>query len=187
MKATVIESPIGPLLSLVDGRGRLRRLDLPKGRTAAGLLRDAGNPDRDDRASRHVARQLDQYFAGKLTEFDLETAPEGTPFQRSVWRMLERIPYGETWSYGELARRLKRPGAARAVGHANGTNPIAIVIPCHRVIGSNGTLTGYGGGLEAKRRLLELEGAWTGSFSDSGASSLVSANGPVSHTGRKQE
>ena len=157
MKATVIESPIGPLLSLVDDRGRLLRLDLPKGRTVAGLLRDAGDPDRDQSAGGHVARQLDRYFAGTLTEFALETAPVGTTFQRSVWRLLERIPYGETWSYGEMARRLEKPGAARAVGRANGLNPIAIIIPCHRVIGANGTLTGYGGGLVAKRRLLDLE------------------------------
>jgi len=159
VKATVIESPIGPLLSCVDHRGRLLRLDLPKGRTVAELIRDAGSPDCDDGAGRHVARQIDQYFAGRLTAFDLEMQPEGTPFQMSVWSMLAHIPYGETWSYGELARRLHRAGAARAVGRANGANPIAIVIPCHRVIGSNGTLTGYGGGLATKRRLLELESA----------------------------
>ena len=157
MKATVIDSPIGPLLSVVDARGRLLRLDLPKGRTADVMLRDGGGVDRDQAAGRHVARQLDQYFAGELRQFDLETAPDGTTFQRSVWRLLERIPYGETWSYGEMARRLEKPGAARAVGRANGLNPIAIIIPCHRVIGANGTLTGYGGGLVAKRRLLDLE------------------------------
>lgn len=164
VKATVIESPIGPLLSVVDDKGRLLRLDLPKGRTVDGLLRDVGALGRDQSAGRHVARQIDQYFSGKLTEFDLQTAPAGTSFQLSVWQMLERIPYGETWSYGELARRLQKPGAARAVGRANGTNPIAIVIPCHRVIGANGTLTGYGGGLVTKQRLLDLERAFTESI-----------------------
>lgn len=157
MKVTIIDSPIGPLLAFLDERGRLVRLDLPKGRDSKRLLKDAGNPTRDDRAGVHVARQLDLYFAKKLQQFDLDTAPAGTPFQLQVWRMLQRIPYGRTWSYGQLARRVRRPGAARAVGRANGTNPIAIVIPCHRVIGADGTLTGYGGGLEAKRFLLELE------------------------------
>ena len=92
-----------------------------------------------------------------LTEFYLTLSPEGTPFYREVWRELERIPYGRTISYGRLARRLGKPGAARAVGTANGRNPLPIVIPCHRVIGSDGSLTGYGGGLRFKRALLELE------------------------------
>jgi methylated-DNA-[protein]-cysteine S-methyltransferase len=102
-------------------------------------------------------RQLRAYFAGKLENFDLPLAPEGTPFQRAVWKLLCDIPYGETISYGELARRVGNPKASRAVGLANGSNPIAIVIPCHRVIGSNGKLTGYGGGLPLKEKLLALE------------------------------
>lgn len=103
-------------------------------------------------------RQLQAYFAGRLREFDLPLAPRGTPFQLRTWRSLQEIPYGTTISYGELARRIDRPTAARAVGAANGCNPIPIVVPCHRVIGSDGSLTGYGGGLEIKRKLLQLEG-----------------------------
>ena len=102
-------------------------------------------------------RQLRAYFAGELENFDLPLAPQGTPFQLSVWNRLCEIPYGETISYGELARRLGNPNASRAVGLANGSNPIPIVIPCHRVIGSNGKLTGYGGGLPIKEKLLALE------------------------------
>lgn len=102
-------------------------------------------------------RQLSAYFAGKAEAFDLPLAPEGTAFQLNVWRQLGEIPYGETISYGELARRIGNPNACRAVGLANGTNPIPIVIPCHRVIGSNGKLTGYGGGLDIKEKLLALE------------------------------
>ena len=106
---------------------------------------------------REAIRQLAAYFAGELEIFDLPLAPEGTPFQLAVWRRLNDIPYGETISYGELARRLGNPKASRAVGLANGANPIPIVIPCHRVIGSNGKLTGYGGGLPIKEKLLALE------------------------------
>ncbi len=106
---------------------------------------------------KEAASQLRSYFAGELQEFDLPLAPEGTPFQREVWEQLCRIPYGETISYGELARRIGNPKACRAVGLANGSNPISIVIPCHRVIGSNGKLTGYGGGLATKEKLLALE------------------------------
>jgi len=104
-----------------------------------------------------VKRQLEEYFAGKRTTFDVSLAPEGAPFEREVWRALEEIPYGETVSYGEIARRVGQPTAARAVGTANGHNPIAVIVPCHRVIGADGSLTGYGGGLERKRLLLELE------------------------------
>jgi methylated-DNA-[protein]-cysteine S-methyltransferase len=106
---------------------------------------------------REAERQLSLYFAGELEEFDLPLAPQGTPFQQRVWRELSKIPYGATISYGELARRIGNPNASRAVGLANGSNPIAIVIPCHRVIGSDGKLTGYGGGLTVKEKLLALE------------------------------
>jgi methylated-DNA-[protein]-cysteine S-methyltransferase len=102
-------------------------------------------------------RQVSEYLAGERTSFDLPLRMEGTPFQREVWQALTEIPYGETVSYGELARRIGRPDACRAVGLANGRNPISIVVPCHRVIGASGTLTGYGGGLGRKRFLLELE------------------------------
>jgi methylated-DNA-[protein]-cysteine S-methyltransferase len=102
-------------------------------------------------------RQLREYFAGQRTRFDLPLHPAGTAFQRDVWSELQRIPYGETISYGELARRVGHPAAARAVGAANGANPIPIVIPCHRVIGANGKLTGFGGGIPVKQKLLALE------------------------------
>jgi methylated-DNA-[protein]-cysteine S-methyltransferase len=111
---------------------------------------------------REAIAQLNAYFAGELRRFDLPLAPEGTPFQREVWSALTAIPYGETVSYGVLARRLGRPAASRAVGAANGQNPIPIVIPCHRVIGADGSLTGFGGGLAIKRRLLDLEAVTLG-------------------------
>ncbi|MCF7221243.1 methylated-DNA--[protein]-cysteine S-methyltransferase [Marilutibacter chinensis] len=106
-----------------------------------------------------VAAQLDGYFAGQRTVFDLPLAPEGTAFQRSVWLELARIPYGSTVSYAQMASRVGRPAAVRAVGAANGRNPLPIVLPCHRVIGADGSLTGFGGGLPTKQFLLELEGA----------------------------
>jgi methylated-DNA-[protein]-cysteine S-methyltransferase len=106
-----------------------------------------------------LRRQLAEYFAGQRTAFELPLAPAGTPFQRGVWDALVAIPYGETRSYGELAALVGKPGAARAVGSANHDNPIAVVIPCHRVIGAGGSLTGYAGGIDRKRYLLELEGA----------------------------
>jgi len=104
-------------------------------------------------------RQLDQYFAGRLQTFDLPLAPSGTDFQRKIWALLQKIPYGQTSTYAELAKMIGQPTACRAVGAANGRNPLPIVIPCHRVISSSGKLTGYAGGLEAKQALLELEGA----------------------------
>jgi methylated-DNA-[protein]-cysteine S-methyltransferase len=104
-----------------------------------------------------AAAQLDEYFAGKRRTFDLPMTLDGTEFQRTVWRALADVPYGETCTYGELARVIGRPSASRAVGAANGANPIAIILPCHRVIGSNGTLTGYGGGLPLKKKLLAME------------------------------
>lgn len=113
----------------------------------------------DEQAFPKVVEQLEAYFAGELTEFDVPFELEGTPFQRQVWSALVEIPYGTTASYGDVARRIGRPTAFRAVGLANGRNPVAIIVPCHRVIGSTGTLTGYGGGLDRKRVLLELEGS----------------------------
>jgi methylated-DNA-[protein]-cysteine S-methyltransferase len=112
---------------------------------------------RDDGAIADVAEQLQEYFRGERQSFDLNLAPRGTGFQLDVWRALQRIPYGETRSYSDIAREIGRPAAVRAVGAANGANPIPIVIPCHRVVGSNGSLTGFGGGIETKRWLLELE------------------------------
>jgi methylated-DNA-[protein]-cysteine S-methyltransferase len=112
---------------------------------------------RDDRRLGAARAQLAEYFAGRRTRFELPLAPRGTAFQRAVWAELQRIPYGETATYGEIARALGKPGASRAVGGANHENPISIVIPCHRVIGADGSLTGYGGHVSRKRRLLDLE------------------------------
>ena len=112
---------------------------------------------RDDGPLRAARRELEEYFAGERREFSVALAPVGTPFQQQVWQALRAIPYGETISYGELARRIGNPRAVRAVGLANGRNPISVIVPCHRVIGADGTLTGYGGGLERKRFLLALE------------------------------
>jgi methylated-DNA-[protein]-cysteine S-methyltransferase len=148
-----MDSPVGPLLLVGDDKG-LRRLEFVKGRAPVRVepaWREDAAPLQD------AIRQLRDYFAGKLEKFDIPLAPEGTPFQLQVWKRLCEIPYGETISYGELARRVGNPKASRAVGLANGSNPIAIVIPCHRVIGSNGKLTGYGGGLPLKEKLLALE------------------------------
>src|SRR5439155_15741518 len=104
-----------------------------------------------------AAIQLEQYFAGERTEFDLDVEVDGTPFERRVWDAVRAIPYGETATYADIARRIGRPSAFRAVGRANGRNPVAVIVPCHRVIGSDGSLTGYAGGIEMKRALLDLE------------------------------
>jgi methylated-DNA-[protein]-cysteine S-methyltransferase len=148
MVYTWMESPVGRLLLAADEKG-LRQL-LFRGKPEKGWRED---PE----ALAEPVRQLRAYFAGELHDFDVPLAPEGTPFQLRVWRELRNIPYGQTISYGELARRIGSPNGSRAVGLANGANPISIVVPCHRVIGSNGKLTGYGGGLENKELLLALE------------------------------
>ena len=156
MRYDEVETPIGPLLAVADEEG-LRRIFFPDRRGRAqepqeGWVRDAG-------PFRELRRQLGEYFAGRRRSFSLKLAPRGTEFQRATWRALCEIPYGQTISYGELARRVGRPAASRAVGAANGANPLPIVVPCHRVIGKDGSLTGFGGGLPVKRALLELEGA----------------------------
>lgn len=114
-------------------------------------------PGPSDAVARSVLEQLDEYFRGARKRFDHPLAPHGTPFQLEVWRELQRIPYGETRTYAQIAQSIQRPAAVRAVGAANGANPIPIIIPCHRVVGSNGSLTGFGGGLDVKRALLALE------------------------------
>ncbi len=148
---TRLTTPVGELQLKSNGRAIVELL-LPGGKRP--LQRSASD---DEPLLREAVRQLKAYFAGKLTAFDLPLAPEGTAFQRRVWRALCDIPFGTTVSYGELARRIGQPTACRAVGAANGRNPIAIVIPCHRVIGSDKSLTGYGGGLKTKSWLLEHE------------------------------
>ncbi len=148
-----IDSPLGPLLLAADETG-LRSIDFVNGRRPVSP-RPTWREDRE--FLREPIQQLHAYFAGDLEAFDLPLEPNGTEFQLAVWRELCGIPYGETISYGELARRIGNPNSSRAVGLANGANPIPIVIPCHRVIGSNGKLTGYGGGLPIKEKLLALE------------------------------
>lgn len=150
---TQIESPLGPLLLSSNDAG-LREIQFVNGRHSAHV-----EPGWQENAAalKEPVRQLRAYFAGELKDFDLPLAPKGTEFQQNVWAELCSIPYGETISYGELARRIGNPNASRAVGLANGSNPIPIIIPCHRVIGANGKLTGYGGGLPIKEKLLALE------------------------------
>jgi methylated-DNA-[protein]-cysteine S-methyltransferase len=148
-----IDSPIGPLL-LAGDTTTLRRLAFVR----EGRPEPDGDWAPDARGVLDgVCRELDAYFAGRLTRFETAVEPEGTEFQRRVWRALVGIPYGQTRSYGELARHIGAEKAVRAVGAANGANPIAIIVPCHRVIGANGSLTGFGGGLPVKRALLDLE------------------------------
>lgn len=148
-----LPTPIGSLRLVADAQG-LREVWFETGRH-----RKSPQPDWLLAPERLATprRQLEEYFAGTRTQFDLELHPIGTPFQLAVWAELGRIPYGATISYGELARRIEQPLAVRAVGAANGRNPLPIVLPCHRVIGSNGNLTGFGGGLPTKRFLLSME------------------------------
>lgn len=156
--ATRITTPLGTLVAVVDAGGALLALDF-EGVGPAARWRDM--PE-DRRSGQPIEHALTRYFAGELRAFQLPLAPVGTPFQKRVWQELQKIPYGQTISYAELAQRVGAPRAARAVGRANGSNPIAIVVPCHRVIGADGTLTGYAGGLERKRRLLALEALHSG-------------------------
>jgi methylated-DNA-[protein]-cysteine S-methyltransferase len=147
-----IATPIGRLRLAGDEKGL-------RGISFENRFRPSESSDRPGALApfREAIDQLNAYFAGERRRFDLPLAPEGTPFQREVWSALTTIPYGETVSYGELARQLGKPAATRAVGAANGRNPIPIIIPCHRVIGADGSLTGFGGGLAVKRALLALE------------------------------
>ena len=154
---TQIPSPIGPLQLIGDGTA------------LQGLYMHPYNPPEDWRETSEpfatAIAQLDQYFAGERTEFDLNLDMRGTQFQKDVWNALLTIPYGETRSYGDIAKQIGRPDRARAVGAANGSNPISIIVPCHRVVGSTGKLTGYAGGLDVKRRLLDHErgvSSWDG-------------------------
>ena len=153
MYYTYATSPIGQLL-LAGSADALQVIGFPHGDKARGA--DIGW-ERYDEPFKKTARQLNEYFAGERREFELELAPEGTKFQVEVLEALRGIPYGETRTYRDIAVAVGRPKAVRAVGNANGRNPLPIVIPCHRVIGSDGSLTGFGGGIEAKRYLLELE------------------------------
>lgn len=150
---TSIDSPIGELLLLGDGEA-LHGLYMQNGRKPAQV---APQWRRSAAPFAGVRDELREYFAGERISFQTPLAMDGSGFELRVWHALTEIPYGETVSYGEIAKRIGQPSAARAVGLANGRNPIGVIVPCHRVIGANGTLTGYGGGLERKQLLLELE------------------------------
>jgi AraC family transcriptional regulator of adaptative response/methylated-DNA-[protein]-cysteine methyltransferase len=163
LHTTRIETPLGTMIAAATGRGVCmleyadsRHLESESRQLAAafGVAPAEGkNPHLDT-----LCRQLDEYFAGERREFDIPLDPVGTPFQKEVWEALRRIPYGRTITYGRQAAIIGRPSATRAVANANGRNKISIVLPCHRVIGADGSLTGYGGGMERKKKLLELEG-----------------------------
>ena len=150
-----VDSPVGPLLLTSDGAALTRVHFQSPGRP----LRPERTWQHDKSPFKTACAQLKEYFAGRRRDFSVRLSLAGTDFQRMVWQALQAIPYGETITYGELARRIGQPTAARAVGLANGSNPVPIIVPCHRVIGADGSLTGFGGGLRTKRHLLELEGA----------------------------
>jgi O-6-methylguanine DNA methyltransferase len=156
-----IDSPIGPLNLGVSEEG-LVALEFERGKFPPKMKNITW--EKSGERTKPIARELAQYFAGKRREFTFPLDLRGTPFQLQCWRALLAIPYGETRSYADIARAVHKPQAFRAVGMANNRNPIAIIVPCHRVIASDGTLCGYGGGLDVKRRLLELEGALTGTL-----------------------
>ncbi|WP_433340198.1 methylated-DNA--[protein]-cysteine S-methyltransferase [Streptomyces sp. CA-253872] len=162
---TLTDSPYGTL-TLVATDGVLSGLYLPRHRHRPA---DETFGERDARPFAPALDQLGAYFAGELTTFDLPLHQDGTPFQRTVWDALVRIPYGETRSYGQLATALGKPSASRAVGLANGRNPISIIVPCHRVVGADGSLTGYAGGVEKKKALLAFERARTGATAATGS------------------
>lgn len=153
MKHAVIASPIGPLTLVGDGTALIGLYF--DGHLRTPRLTDLG--PRVDDGFEPAKQQLAEYFAGTRREFDLDLAPRGSAFEKQVWALLTKIPYGETRTYGQLAAELGDPGAAQAVGNANGWNPISVIVPCHRVVGTSGGLTGYAGGLTRKRFLLSLE------------------------------
>ncbi|MGD8149202.1 methylated-DNA--[protein]-cysteine S-methyltransferase [Ornithinimicrobium sp. Y1694] len=151
-----VDSPVGPLRLTTDG-DHLTGVYFAEHRHAPEDLGAEVSAQQAPQVLRDAAAQLAEYFAGEREDFDLPLASAGTDFQERVWAHLRAIPYGQTWSYGQLASALGQPNASRAVGLANGKNPISIVVPCHRVVGSDGSITGYGGGVERKQRLLDLE------------------------------
>ena len=160
MNYQILDTPIGPL-RLVSNGSRLVKIEFDGRYTEQQVGSNTGDP-----LLARAADQLREYFAGRRQRFDLPLAPAGTPFQRSVWAALQDIPLGEVRSYRDIAIAIGRPAAVRAVGAANGRNPLPLVVPCHRVVGSDGSLTGFAGGLAIKRRLLELEGALTAGRGD---------------------
>ena len=154
----LIETRFGVFAAWVDGEGRLVRFFV----RAANVAQVDPSAEHDDKAIAPVKKQIEEYCAGKRREFEFERGAKGTPFQHDVWEALMEIPFGATTSYGAIAKRIGYPNGARAVGLANGANPIALVVPCHRVVGSDGSLTGYGGGLPLKRALLRHEAVVAG-------------------------
>ena len=150
------QSPIGQLL-LVGADGVLEELHFANSPDQEKIIDDRRHYQHDQAGFAKVIQQLSEYFSGRRQDFDLTLSPKGTAFQQSIWQELRKIPFGRTASYGEIARRVGNPKASRAVGMANSKNPIPIVVPCHRVIGKDGSLTGFGGGLEIKKQLLKLE------------------------------
>ena len=157
-----IETPFGTFAAWVDEAGRLLRFKF----RIAGAAEVDPQAERDVKALGDVRRQVDEYGKGKRQDFEFELRPEGPDFNKLVWNALLEIPYGRTTTYGKLAKSIGHPNAARAVGAANGANPIALIVPCHRVIGSDGSLTGYAGGLPLKRKLLEHEARVAGTRFD---------------------
>jgi methylated-DNA-[protein]-cysteine S-methyltransferase len=177
--ASVFPTPVHEVVLAVDQRGAVKHLDFAGKTSSAELLARLarkGALELDAARCAPAQGQVMEYFAGRRTAFELALDGDGTPFQKLVWAALCAIPFGATLSYGALARRLGRPQASRAVGRANGTNPISLLVPCHRVIGADGSLTGYGGGLDVKRALLDLEQGRTSLFP--GAMPLRSAATP---------
>ncbi len=156
--ATVFDSPVDRLFVAVDDEGALVALEFAKHRSPEALAAVLPDLVWDERRCRVATDALAAYFGGDRGALDgLTVAPRGTDFQRAVWRAVRKVPYGRTASYGEIARKIGRPGASRAVGQANGANPVCLVVPCHRVVGADGSLTGFGGGIEVKKKLLSLE------------------------------
>lgn len=153
---TTCSSPVGRLMLIASESG-LRALLWERDGPERFALGDTKS-DSNNAVLKQAVRELGEYFSGRRRAFDVPLDPVGTPFQFRVWRALSKIPYGETLSYGEQARMIGQPQASRAVGSANGKNPISIIVPCHRVIGKGGALAGFGGGLDAKQKLLEFEG-----------------------------
>jgi methylated-DNA-[protein]-cysteine S-methyltransferase len=157
---TRFETPLGTMFAVATD-GEITRLDFTDAKYVAKLADDA-KEDRDDPALASCARQVAEYFAGERDAFDLPFAPQGTDFQKRIWREIAKVRFGKTITYSELARRAGAEGSARAAGAATGRNPIAVAIPCHRIVGADGSLTGYAGGLPRKTKLLELEGVLQG-------------------------
>jgi methylated-DNA-[protein]-cysteine S-methyltransferase len=170
-----MDSPIGQLLLAGDGK-RLAVVEFATGRKIRGAQPDW---QRLDEPFETAKRQLEEYFAGTRTGFELDLAPRATPFQSQVLEYLRSIPYGETRSYRDVAVAIGNPKAVRAVGGANGSNPIPIIIPCHRVIGSDGTLTGFGGGIDTKRFLLDLERSHSGLFASASRAAATSESSRI--------